>query len=267
MTEQTPQTEVDLATFSERVVAFSIDYALFAAGYFLSMKLASPETPALINPHGMKWALLWMSLFLAYQAWSSFGGRVSVGKRLMGLKVVTLDGRELGAGYAALRSIGYLPSCVCGAGFLWMLLNRARQTWHDMIVGSLVVEAAPRSDASRGRVRVGASLCILLFAGLWVWEFVLAAPYYNTMTVAYAQAGLSRLGELQEMHKGQKGRYADDLLSLSSVTADPEGFMRDIAALYEADPGVQIVVVGDGYTIEARARDKGRTEIHFTGGQ
>ncbi len=76
------------------------------------------------------------------------------GKWLMGLKVVSLDGRPLAFGQAALRFIGYLVSALpFYAGFLW-ILGPARRAWHDRLARTQVVyvrrAGAPRAAAPLG---------------------------------------------------------------------------------------------------------------------
>jgi uncharacterized RDD family membrane protein YckC len=72
--------------------------------------------------------------------WSRTGQ--TVGKQLMRIKVVTVDGIPpsfwLSIGRAV---IGYgLSSSVFSLGFLWMLWDDQQQTWHDRLFGTYVVK-------------------------------------------------------------------------------------------------------------------------------
>ena len=62
------------------------------------------------------------------------------GKKLMKVRVVKLDGSPLSDGDAILRT---LVSMVSGAvillGYLWAFADSRNQTWHDKVVGTLVV--------------------------------------------------------------------------------------------------------------------------------
>jgi len=63
------------------------------------------------------------------------------GKAAAGLKVVDLSGNEVGYARALFRALGYyISSLFLMAGFLWSLLDRRRQTWHDKLAGTIVVE-------------------------------------------------------------------------------------------------------------------------------
>lgn len=63
------------------------------------------------------------------------------GRKIVGVKVVGKEsGQPIGVGKAFGRSlVEVLVSGNCVLGYLWMLWDRDKQTWHDKIVGSVVV--------------------------------------------------------------------------------------------------------------------------------
>ena len=64
----------------------------------------------------------------------------TIGKGLMGLRVVGADGRRLGIVRSLVRTFAYLISLIpLFAGFLWVLVDGDRRAWHDHIAGSRVV--------------------------------------------------------------------------------------------------------------------------------
>jgi uncharacterized RDD family membrane protein YckC len=69
------------------------------------------------------------------------------GKALLGLRVVSLDGKRLGYGKAILRLLGYFISGIpLYLGFFWVIFDDRRQAWHDKIAGTCVIytwEARP----------------------------------------------------------------------------------------------------------------------------
>ena len=72
---------------------------------------------------------------------SQWGG-CTVGKKIMGIKVVTTTGKQLDWTTAFVRSISKILSGTFFAlGYLWMLWDVNSQTWHDKIADTLVVEA------------------------------------------------------------------------------------------------------------------------------
>jgi len=65
----------------------------------------------------------------------------TVGKRALGIRVIDLKrGGPIGYGRALLRWIGrILSTAIVLLGYLWMIWDREKQTWHDKIAGSVVV--------------------------------------------------------------------------------------------------------------------------------
>ena len=62
------------------------------------------------------------------------------GMTLMGLRVVTTDGRYLSLGRSVRRLIGYVIAAMpLFLGFIWILVDDRRQGWHDKIAGTCVV--------------------------------------------------------------------------------------------------------------------------------
>jgi uncharacterized RDD family membrane protein YckC len=65
----------------------------------------------------------------------------TIGKRVLGIKVVDArTGMPIGVGRAIGRSFArILSTIVFGLGYLWMLWDPNKQTWHDKIVSSYVI--------------------------------------------------------------------------------------------------------------------------------
>jgi uncharacterized RDD family membrane protein YckC len=71
----------------------------------------------------------------------------TVGKMLVGIKVVKAHGEAPGLGYAALRevvgkTISWFALCL---GLLWIAWDKERQGWHDKIASTYVVKIKPQS--------------------------------------------------------------------------------------------------------------------------
>lgn len=67
------------------------------------------------------------------------------GKRMLGLRVVRLDGARPGVWRAFLRELVGRPlsTIPLWLGYLWMLDHPVRQTWHDRISDTIVVRELP----------------------------------------------------------------------------------------------------------------------------
>jgi uncharacterized RDD family membrane protein YckC len=86
-------------------------------------------------------------------AWVLIGA--TPGKLLLGLQVVRTNHTPLGWGRATLRFIGYwISAIVLFLGFLWVLVDRRRQGWHDKLAGTYVVyvwQVPPALDPAAAR--------------------------------------------------------------------------------------------------------------------
>ncbi len=84
---------------------------------------------------------------LAYYTWG-FGSGQTLGCRVLNLKIVDQNtGGVPGYGKGLIR---YIVSIVSAAviliGFLWMLWDSKKQTWHDKVAGTLVVYTGASSS-------------------------------------------------------------------------------------------------------------------------
>ena len=64
----------------------------------------------------------------------------TVGKAIMGLRVVTTDGKRMGVKRSFIRTLCYTLSLApFGLGFLWVLGEDRRRAWHDKIAHTYVL--------------------------------------------------------------------------------------------------------------------------------
>jgi uncharacterized RDD family membrane protein YckC len=91
--------------------------------------------------------LLIIAGFIAYYAFLCLRlGRTgqTPGRKAMGIKVIDKNnGQPIGAGKALGRYAFaiFISGQVCYLGYLWMLWDADKQTWHDKVVNSIVVRA------------------------------------------------------------------------------------------------------------------------------
>ena len=80
---------------------------------------------------------------LAYYIYFEGGQGATLGKKALGLKVISTAGASpIGSGSAAVRYVGRIVSAIpLGLGYFWMLWDKDKQTWHDKIATTYVVEA------------------------------------------------------------------------------------------------------------------------------
>ena len=79
---------------------------------------------------------------IGYYGWleGSASGQ-TIGKKAMGIRVYDLrQGGPIGTGRAIGRYFARIISAIpCLLGYFWMLWDGEKQTWHDKLVGSVVV--------------------------------------------------------------------------------------------------------------------------------
>jgi uncharacterized RDD family membrane protein YckC len=80
-------------------------------------------------------------IWLAYLTYFEGSSGQTVGKKALGIRVVDFSaGGSIGYGRAFIRSIGrILSGLVLLLGYLWMLWDKEKQTWHDKFANSVVV--------------------------------------------------------------------------------------------------------------------------------
>ena len=86
-------------------------------------------------------------LLISFAYYGYFEGGPSgqtVGKKAVDIRVVlAADGGPLGWGTAMLRHLcSYLSGLACLIGYLWMLWDSEKQTWHDKLSATVVVPSA-----------------------------------------------------------------------------------------------------------------------------
>lgn len=73
------------------------------------------------------------------------------GKFALGIRVVKADGTPISDTDALIRAIGYKVSALLfGLGFIWALLDRNNQTWHDKLARTYVV----RNHSQRKTIKI-----------------------------------------------------------------------------------------------------------------
>jgi len=122
------------ADFGTRLVAWLVDAIIIGVPTFILL---------MILPLPLAYLLAFVG-GIAYQVyfWTTTGQ--TVGKKLMGLKVVSAEtGELLDTGGAAIRYIGYVISGIpLYLGFLWVIWDPKHEAWHDKIAKTKVIRVA-----------------------------------------------------------------------------------------------------------------------------
>jgi signal peptidase I len=113
----------------------------------------------------------------AYFQRGSFGGRQTLGYRLAGIKVETMDGKPLSFWRGFVRTFLWLVaqslSYLGVLNFLWILFNKEKRAGHDLATGTHVVKV----NTPRPALLWGISLTWVILMGLWIRQLVPVVPF------------------------------------------------------------------------------------------
>jgi uncharacterized RDD family membrane protein YckC/DNA-binding HxlR family transcriptional regulator len=132
-----------LSSFKKRTLAFLIDFALIFA-----ITMAITFIPQLLSPISTNLGseistLLFITiglLWLYSTLLEGFNGQ-SIGKRVIGLKVVRTDGKKMSYDHAAVRNFGkVLPLLPFDLLLGWRIKNQAFMRYFDKFAGTTVID-------------------------------------------------------------------------------------------------------------------------------
>jgi uncharacterized RDD family membrane protein YckC len=140
--EAGPAPGVEFAPHGERLVAYIFDILIVGVIYVLALiglVIVSVAVPIVGIPLLIAAAIL---IPLLYFPWFWARGGQTPGMKVFGLHVVRdRDGGTLSWGSAILRLIGYwINGLVFYLGFIWILIDKRRRGWHDLIAGTVVIK-------------------------------------------------------------------------------------------------------------------------------
>jgi uncharacterized RDD family membrane protein YckC len=121
------------ASFGKRFLAALLDGIIVGAIGLLLLKLAGAQAGQAFST----------AVGLAYYIYFEGGQGATLGKKALGLRVISTSGNSpIGYGSAAVRYVGRIVSSIpLGLGYFWMLWDKDKQTWHDKMASTYVVEA------------------------------------------------------------------------------------------------------------------------------
>lgn len=147
-TTQNIALEYDLASLGERIVATIVDLVIMGAYLFLITMVLSSSAGAFDN--GAAWLYVFLFLPVAFYSLLSeqfFNGQ-TVGKRVMGIKVISLNGNQASFGQYLTRWLFRLVDMWL-FGFvlatIMVAVTERHQRIGDLIAGTVLVKTKPRS--------------------------------------------------------------------------------------------------------------------------
>lgn len=128
------------AAFILDAVAFTLGVlgALFVMSAVVALIKGDPFTMQTTDSALPETMFLVGSIVYFAGAWWIFGR--TLGEAVFGLRVVRSDGRRVGLGRSLIRFLFMtLGLTLLGLGYLWMLVDRRRRTWGDIVARTVVV--------------------------------------------------------------------------------------------------------------------------------
>jgi peptide/nickel transport system ATP-binding protein len=150
--DQTEKREVQASTltvygFGKRLAALLYDGVILAAITFVLVMVVSFAAILYLGFHpteelNISQLFFWLGLLLSagyyLGSWTRWGQ--TVGKWLVGLKIISTDGSRLSGKQAILRFAGYIINGLAfSLGFLWIAFDKKRQGWHDKLANTYVM--------------------------------------------------------------------------------------------------------------------------------
>lgn len=144
-----PRLEVEAATLWPRLFALVYDFFPVLGIWFAVAVLSyaanggEPVTPGSLGAWLEFIALVGATFLYAGLSWR-FGGQ-TLGMRAWRLRAVDAQGNPPGWAAIALRfGIGAVSLAAAGLGFVWVLIDRERRSWHELASGTLTVRLPKR---------------------------------------------------------------------------------------------------------------------------
>lgn len=217
------------ASFIRRLAAAVVDSLILnAATLALLLSVGTPFDSAKLTIKTGSPPSITLSLSVLLSAvyvigfWVKRDGQTP-GKRLMHIKVITETGKPIDWFTGFVRYIGYYVSgAALGIGYLWMLFDSNKQTWHDKIAKTAVVEA----DDQKPRwalVALGCLIPLVVAAALTALVLTgVVKGYKNAATKHQTTRSLNRsLAEMDPEAKAHFDRSQDLFAQMKTIQNDP----------------------------------------------
>lgn len=251
------------AGFSERFLAYVIDTLPFwflvyftydflvRGGYIPSVSITT-------------WKVIWIGLFFAYETVFSSNGRATLGKYLLKIRVKAVDGKDLSASKAFIRTIGYfIGSYTINLGYVIALFTQNKRALHDYLASSRVVKIEERSDFAEGAILVVSWAVMAFLLGNWIHKSVLAVTPYEQNQIAKANRTIGKLAKLQEIHFQKYGFYTNDIRRLADLTRNIPAVRKEISENL-SENSLEIATNGKHYIISAQAKNWRKTKVEVS---
>ena len=135
---------IKLASVSKRAIAFMIDELLLSLVFVIALwdGISGAKNSIEMIESIQSATLYFVMVKIAYQTFFTYKYGASLGKIYMKIKVVDINTLEYLDFFSSLNRaiVRIISEMFFYLGFLWGVLNPTRQTWHDLVARSIVIE-------------------------------------------------------------------------------------------------------------------------------
>ncbi|MDO8657227.1 MAG: RDD family protein [Candidatus Levybacteria bacterium] len=118
--------------FFRRLFAFILDGIITNIPFILIFGFKESYTSTELGIFVVAWT--------AYTVWMVGMYGATIGKKLMGIKILKENGEKVNYSDALVREIAsYLSIAIVGLGYLFIIWDKKKQGWHDKIAKTVVV--------------------------------------------------------------------------------------------------------------------------------
>lgn len=250
------------AGFNERFVAYVVDALPFVLATSATLKPAvRAGLLSYTTANEWLWKFLWIGVYIVYETIFSSGGRATLGKYLLNIRVRARDGGDLPVPKAFVRSLAYfLSSVTFNLGYLMALFTENKRALHDFVAGSRVVSIRDRSDWGNGLVLALSWGMMVILAGTWINNTVLKITPPEKKQIIAAHRTITKLAKLEEIYLQREGHYTNDLRKLADLTGNVNAVRAELFQTLQPDT---LIISSNGrkFLITAKARNWRKTEV------
>jgi len=145
MASETKENKVQLIGFGRRFIAMIVDGLIVVFVSFI-LALLVGMVDVFFGQGVLPWNLIIVLIMLVFSIiyftgnWVRTSGQ-TLGKLLLSIKIVNVDGSPLTTGKLFLRFFGYILSgIVASLGFFWVAVDKKCRGWHDIIAKTYVID-------------------------------------------------------------------------------------------------------------------------------
>lgn len=257
----------EIAGFNERFLAYLIDTLPFVFLHSFTLTFAIKNNYIIYNPSIEKiWKIIWIALFIIYEIIFTYGGRRTLGKKIIGIKVIDKNGKDVNIAKALIRVIGYFISAyTLNLGYIIAAFNRQRITFHDLIASTRVIRTKEKSDFMHGFILVVSWSLMAFFVANWANRTILKITPSEQKQINEAKRTLMKLSQLEEIHYRKFGFYTNDIKRLAELTGNTKAVRYEISKTI-TEGSLELASNGKMYIITAKAKNWRKTQVEVSGG-